>query len=301
MRNIELISVTHRHDLSLLALQARSIALFFPDNEIYQITIIVNDPEPDECVRIFEDQIRPLYGDSQKKIELHVSVVDDGAGWLSQQAIKLEAVSNSKSEYSLICDAKNHFIRCVNFDTFVDDFGRSSTNLVKTFGARQRWLKSSLKYFDVDSVFCDRPSLPTITPYCMCSKYVKEMVALIEAREQSSLRQWFINKRSSETEFLLYYAFLLKKFGSIHDIMNTSGFEQPAYFRKAPSTKNLRNKMLYFAETGAYMFGLHYARIPEIEIDEKSRISSLWDKIGLLSSELGNRFLNGDTTAVFDH
>ena len=290
---MEVITVTYRNDIQLLALQAHSLALNILYDDIERITVVINDEDSAGVRRLFDTHVAKLYGSLTDRVSV-IEAPGGKDGWAAQQGLKLDRVRCSPSEYCLILDAKNHLVRSACRQHFIDERGRPRLHLVDGFGDRRRWLASSLGYFGVDNTYLHRPALPTTTPYTVRVDLMREMVLEIERREGRDIRDWFITKPGRQTEFLLYYSYLLSEFGSLHDIVDTSLREQPCLFRRGPTTEQAKRKLFRYARHGALFFGLHPGRMTALSDWDTKQIIRLWSERELMSPQAAQRVLNGE-------
>lgn len=109
----DVVSICFRDELPLLALQSRSIDVFWDLDMIENYMIIINDPESaDECRDYITRRILPSMS-SRLRAVTRVVTADDligqvmpGRGWKTQQALKLAVARALESPFYLALDAR---------------------------------------------------------------------------------------------------------------------------------------------------------------------------------------------------
>ena len=127
--------------------------------------------------------------------------------WYNQQILKILISQIVESDYYLILDTKNHFIRNV----YIEDYFYYSAPAArpKLFigdaGSMIQYYKNCLNYFDVKS----NVKALTTTPFLMNKNITIEMIQFIEKKENKSFYTFFMENKALYTEFYLYQSFLI--------------------------------------------------------------------------------------------
>jgi hypothetical protein len=190
-----IVVVTYPYEYGLLSIQARSIAKFLNLQDISKIVIV---DQGDGC------NITSEYGVFQDKVEIisssELTTETCEYGWIKQQLLKLLAIQRLDSEYTLILDCKNIFVKpytphpLFHLATIPDPM------------LDECYIKS-LNYFDSNASRYPQG----VTPFYMYNPSVKSMIECIDNRE-INWHRWMLNPpdKKYHTEFSLYYAWMCK-------------------------------------------------------------------------------------------
>ena len=203
-------------EINLLKLQAMSIK-YVDENLINNLYIIYNDIgvfDIDDVVKYYPENIRKrvivLYN-----IEVHDYFKNKKSSWHNQQLLKLLITNKVKSNYYLVLDAKNHFIRNVNYNDYFD-----AENKPRLFthhpGSMIEYYYRCLQYYKVEDPYDFKNThklnkLLTTTPFLMCKSDVLEMICYIEDTEKEEFCLFFSKNTCNFTEFYLYTTYLIYK------------------------------------------------------------------------------------------
>lgn len=178
---LDLVTVVFTAELSLLALQARSIARYMHAGSLASIIVVINDPHEAAC-RAAVEALRSEYGEFAERLHIvdAASLLNrshrlihrieaafvarwrgrirrlagrrrikntagwrDNNGWSMQQAFKLLSVQACRGTHVVFLDAKNHFLSPVDAGTFVASDGRPRSRTVVPDARQLRWVKGS--------------------------------------------------------------------------------------------------------------------------------------------------------------
>lgn len=208
---------------NLLLIQAKSFE-FVDDALIGKINVLFNENHS-----IFnKKEILSWYPPNlQKKVNFYsLSDIKELVNvkckpWHMQQLLKLYIANYITSKNYVVLDAKNHFIRKTQSDTFFDEYGNPKLFLGMPGGMVDCFDKS-LKLFDIfnekDKIESDNENLSksghgygdkhiTTTPFVMNTAWVREMMIGVELITNKQFADYFILS-TSETEFYIYTAYL---------------------------------------------------------------------------------------------
>jgi len=285
--SIDLVTVTFSGDLRLLELQILSVDQYWQHSDINEYTILINDIDHERIKDHLDDFLIRRISDSLRS-RITIKNSTDVGGWDSQQYIKLAAVSNSSSDWVLVLDSKNHFLKKVTAADYVNN-GKGYTYKRKITGSQTKWLAKSLAYFDLDF---DDESMPTITPYIMNKELVKEMLFHVKNKVQDKYKNKFLSspELKGATEFFLYFAFLKYK-GILDDYYIFSDKKGETLFTVWPQDHSIVKRYLLEALDDKYLYlGLHRRRIPQLDEQERFLLGQIWLKI--LGTEPCDYYLN---------
>lgn len=296
---MDIATITYRDDVAFLKLQARSIELYFNHSDLGDYVIIINERDPAEVRGIIERDILPLMPSVAPKVrlvtphDLGLDLAPDVIGWRIQQALKLAVNRICPSQHVLILDSKNHFIQPVSRADFLDDQGRFIAFFKVKTNRQARWLDHSRKLLKMTKTPEGEFSPATTPPYVFDTQVGRDLVDHLEKTSGKDIATFFQSKDSLATEFFLYYAFVLKTFGThekhyvpVPDQMSAT------FFRIWPERRELIDAQLAKALKGKFkIFGVHRGRIALLEPQDIDRICQLWVKCRLLPDEASGRAL----------
>lgn len=199
-------------ELALLKLQAYSFKFVDPTiiNTIY---VIYNDTDTNKEAFLKEfEKIKKFY---PKRLIVEVVTLDqlklnfNHSSWFNQQITKLEISRLISSEYYVLLDSKNHFVREIYLSDFIDE-GKPIL-FVDDPGSMINYYQNCLTYYGIYQV-SESPSTKkflTTTPYIIKTQDCREMINHIETKEKIVFSEFFKNNPGKYTEFYLYSTYLL--------------------------------------------------------------------------------------------
>lgn len=285
----DVVVVSFAHEFSSLVLQARSIAKTNFHSRISTYRIVWNDVHERE---VFQDKFLPRItrelASTAVKVDFALrsefiseDLVQTSKGSRLQQVLKLLAVADCGSVYCCVLDTKNHAVRNCEFNDFLCEANIMRSH-PQNYGPTSLFgvaLKSSLAYFNLGEKFNLNRALPSTTPYMMRPDLVAGMIKDIEIREKKEFSSAFLtNKELLETtEFLLYYAFLLYKFGGIDELYCLKERIYVTFFNSSPKTDDaIRQEIARMQEAEIKFLGLHRGRKMRMSSEEKEAFIELW-------------------------
>jgi hypothetical protein len=287
-QTIDIATVVYGPDVWLLKLQARSLRRFFEQSDAGRIFVLINEDAPESTASRVLREVIPEYGSLAERVKLvssselmhpHPGV----AGWRSQQSLKLLVSTLVTTPCYLLLDAKNHFIRRVGMANFSDPAtNRLRSYKVKEEGYLRPFLLNSLAYFGVAP---QDFNLPATTPYVMSTETVRGLLAHVEQKEGMPFDEFLHGVGRNMTEFYLYYAFILKTFGTVQKLYSFGPRNAASLFTMWPRTaEHLENVFARTEDKNTLAFGLHKNRLPQLDPRACSRIALLWANSGLFDS-----------------
>lgn len=327
MERIDVVTIIFRGEIELLRLQARSLARYLEAKTIGTILIVLNDVDERAC-KLEVSDILHEYGELQEKVQLvspseifqwppgltgkfadirqSVSGIikkltnrartgwRGRTGWYIQQALKLAASRAATSRYILILDSKNHLVSGCGMDVFVDESGRPRAAPRAMDDYHFNWVRNAHLYFGIEPPNQNTPVMPTVTPFCVERDVLHEVIDAIEARS-GPVQTFFRPMEQPVTEFTLIPAWCKRAYGSWRVKFGTGMPEPHSIYRNAEQGDV--EQILEDVEKGnAHFFALHRAMAGKINEQQKTRITQIWLKCGLVdSSEEGLTIIENTT------
>lgn len=207
---IDIVTVVFEPEIPVLRVQAQSLALYGQRLGIRNIYVVLNDSET------IAGQIDPSWWGPLANSVLIIprtafSTPLVANGWVSQQVLKLLAVSMSYNTYSMILDAKTIFVRELDPTTVVDAQGRILTGTMPLYPVFAPAKKIVDQLFELD---LQHQVGPGGVPCIVHNDSVRMMIAEVTLLTQTSFPIWF-QSQGVLTEFVLYSAFIQHLCGDI--------------------------------------------------------------------------------------
>lgn len=284
-------SIVFEGDYRLAVLQALSIDRLFDLDGLAEYTIVCNGEDNVNLRRSFEADVRPVVSN---KLWGKVRIIEwkdllgdaEKVGYYDQQALKLSLGDYYDTEFFLMLDSKNHFIRPTAAEDFFHD-GKPYGPMTNTSDMWRPYLEKSFAAMDNDHADL-RQMMPSITPYLMYSAEVKKVADLLTNKTGLALPQAM--KSTGGTEFLMYYASIQPHLGNLYWDMPLSVKTLFATWPQDPQT--VLNAVADATTKGIHMFGLHRKRIPQLTEEQTEAIIKMWRAHLLASWEDPNWFLH---------
>ncbi|WP_392508041.1 DUF6492 family protein [Naumannella halotolerans] len=300
----DVVSICFRDELPLLALQSRSIDVFWDLDMIGNYMIIINDPESaDECRDYITRRILPSMSDRLRAVTRVVTADDligqvmPGRGWKTQQALKLAVARAVESPFYLALDAKNHFVKPVSGEDFFDaDLTPYAAQRVYKEDESQRyWLNASYRLLGLTPpVTGDLRAGVTVTPYMFQRRHVLDLLD-----HPSRVLDHLGRGKSKATEFFVYFAFLEAERQGYFSWYSPKASRQATLFRKSPQSPRGVAKVIESVDSGqATSFAVHRDRLPRLSESSYAAIHDLWSSRGLLRDEFLREDLRSMRTAT---
>jgi hypothetical protein len=202
----DLATVVFEKELLLLKQQARSIDLYFNEDQLDVIRVSVNDHHS-----VMDKIDASWWGKHSHKVQIgspiNVTQYTHLPGWYTQQLAKLMAVSISRNEWVCVLDAKTFWIRPFEESMFFEEtrvrHGLSDVNKTWAIGAQ------------LAKALFPQPEVPKMinpggVPFFMAPDYIKWFINWCD-NEHIDYRDFFMRYVQSPvylTEFLLYSSLL---------------------------------------------------------------------------------------------
>lgn len=203
-------------EIDLLRLQAMSMK-FVNKTIINNIYVIYNSSGSFDINEIIDYYPKELK--SKVKLifnnEIDSCFSNNKSSWYNQQILKILISKIVESDYYLIMDGKNHFIRDVNFSDYFDETGKPFI-FISYPGNMINYYYNCLEYYESNCPFDYKNKetqlkLVTTTPFLLKKKDVLEMINYVEEKENLGFYDFFCKNQKKVTEFYLYSTYLICK------------------------------------------------------------------------------------------
>ena len=215
---LDFITVVYDREIDLLQWQAKSFSKYIDPEIINRIIVVDNGSQT--CSK---DIKKTWYGDLKEKVkiinhkDLDLMVFEWLDGWRTQQICKILAATQSTTEWSLILDAKTFFAKTLNINELFD----KDRPCVGYVGVSEHWTDSKKYLEDFYKIKIPFVLGPGGVPFFFHTETVKALV-----NEIPNFNNWFqelLYERTPPhrlliTEFMLYSAFVLKKFNAFEKL-----------------------------------------------------------------------------------
>ena len=217
---MDFITVVYDAEVHLLEWQAKSICKYVDPKIVNKLIVVDNGSQ--NCI-----VDRKWYGVFENKLEvithkdLQLQVLQHLDGWRTQQLCKLLAAARSKTDWSIILDAKTFFAKTFDTETLFDN----GKPCVGQIDVGDWWRDSKIFLEELYGIQLEKMIGPSGVPFFFHTKTVGEMIASID-----DFNSWFQQKlyeqlpphRTLVTEFMLYSAFIFKhkKFNTLYSEEN---------------------------------------------------------------------------------
>lgn len=261
-------------DLLLVRLQACSMGLMLPPEQVAEILIIDNTTRSGS---IPWDTLLAWYGRLADAVEIvprgRLVPPGLGHGWYGQQLLKMEVARIVKAPNYVVLDAKTHLLEPPPSDFFMRDV---KTPRVFIHGYRSHPLLSGVvKSQTFWGVPPDIDAFPALhTPLCLNAALVRDMMAEITNRGRAFPE--LITE--GHLEFPLYWAYLRSR-----GVPVAQGERYGGIWRGAVMTSDraVEGRIATIEEERHKFLSLHRAAIPELSISAKGMLQNFWKSRGI--------------------
>lgn len=291
-KQVDLVTVVYAPEVSLLQLQARSIARNLDSKNLNKIHIIVNELEPAAVVDKIKSFIPEEYGPLKDRVKIwtaaDLSATDSTRGWRTQQTLKLRIADHIESPKYMIFDAKNHIVKKCRLDDFFAPDGRPRSFWTVQAGSLKNYLINSLAYFDLPEAVSTSKVMPATTPYILYTHAVRNMMSMIEDAESMSFEKFFHTPGRDVTEFFLYFSYMLHQKEELDKLYRFGGRFAVTLFTRWPDTAEQQAAALErLANPAIFVFGLHKNRVANLDEAARGTVRKTWIDAGLFPDDAG--------------
>lgn len=288
--DVDLVIIGFSGERRALELLARSLRLYADPDLFGRIYIVLNDPAIRRFRWAIKKRVLPEFGTLAGRVVLvdPCTIVDRPNvknGWRSQQALKLLMARMVKAPQFLVLDTKNHFIRPVGRDAMIAADGRLLTHMYSLNRHFVGHFETACRYFGVEDVDTSAHAMPTTTPFVMSTSVVRELLEVVERREDKPFFDFFM-KNTELTEFYFYYAYILSAPGRFEALYKIRSTPNLTLFRiDARSVERISAMLPILDQPDVYCFGVHRL-VFEVGIPEsRQRAGEVWQRFGLIKNE----------------
>jgi hypothetical protein len=283
---LALVTVVFETEVAMLALQARSLDLFFPADAIDSITIIDNSTGG-LSARVRGD-LATAYGRHSARVAFlrpaDLARVPPASGWLVQQVLKLAVADQLTSSHYLVLDAKDHFIRAAAVADFVgsDGLARIPAYSYMTHPLRPQ-LENVLGYLGIDPTpYLERFSA-TVTPFTLETAEVRRMMTAIGGRHPGSdFAAEFVEH--GLLEFFLYAGWLVLERGSLEEAFDLQDQSSPKVWKGTATLAGVTAAIDAADHDSAAVFSVHRRALPRLPLAALVALADFWTERGLFAS-----------------
>lgn len=305
---LDFITIAFNNSLELNLIKMQAISFKFIDRSlINKIYILYNDNLYFDKTVLYTELIDyyPTYlRDLVEIISLEdLNLSFTSSDWYSQQIVKICVSKYIKSDYYVVLDGKNHFIKNLSHDYFFNADNKPLLSLQRHGEAMLYFYNNCLKYFELPSESNEEAKVQTITPFVFIKSLCEELIDCIEEKEKISFSNFFINEKKY-TEFFFYYLYLIYSeknylYGIDYSLRILSiGRADP----KIHSYNSFKEKYKYILlEDRLCTFGLHRGAIQYMDYYERDSLRDYYIEIygDNILSLLDNYIFNNDEKYLY--
>jgi hypothetical protein len=283
-RGLTFVTLVFESEVSLLELQAASMAVHLDRHTIHEIVVIDNSARGLPAAT--QRRLRAAYehlGPSVRVLPAaQVARVPASVGWRRQQVIKLEVARLLSPGLYVVLDAKNHFIAPPASDFFVAADGRPCVNAYsyETHTLRGE-LEQSLTYMGLDPSKYVSFYTATVTPFVLDTSVVIDLMDGVAARGGGTFAEEFL--RQNFTEFLLYSAWLLATGHALDDYYNIHQVFCPTVWPRGASTQSVRSAIREARDGEAPLLSVHRRALAGLDAVAVTVLVEFWVSRGLFA------------------
>lgn len=272
-------------ELELLKLQAISFK-FVELSCIGNIYIFYND---DNNTKSVLDNIKSFYPiDIQSNVKIiyrDSNYNNEDSNWTNQQIFKLLMSKFVESDYYIVLDAKNHFIRKIEISDFV--INNKPNMYLDNPGGMITYYHNCLKYFNINCPFNykyhDKEKkqpigcniLLSTTPFIFIKIEVLNLIEYIENKEKCSFEYFFNINKKKYCEFYLYSTYLIYKNNiNKHNLVNSSSVTIFGNPDKPWNDINKKKKVI--TNSNCKVFGLHRKAVMRMNNEYKHNLIEIY-------------------------
>jgi hypothetical protein len=293
--SLSAVTVVFEAEIPLLELQARSMARHVPDGVFDEVMVIDNTR-------------RGLSLESQRRIRADLGphsprtafvtrsdLVDGappGAGWRTQQSLKLMAAGRLAADHYVVLDAKNHFIE----RTTKADFFDASTGLPHGGIHSFEWhpLRPQLELvatgLGLDPAAAVERFTATAPPVVLDRRVVDELIADVGGGDPDLFPVEF--ERAGYTEFFLYSAWQIAKGATPDDLVSGRSLVSPTVWAGACGPNDVRAVLDRAASSDTTTLAVHRRALAKLSRESVRDLARFWAGHGLFpTSADAERFI----------
>jgi len=293
--SLSAVTVVFEAEIPLLELQARSVERHVPDGVFDEVMVIDNTRRG--LSPRWQQRIRTELGRHAARTTFVtrsdlVEGAPPGAGWRTQQSLKLMAAGRLASDHYVVLDAKNHFIE----RTTRADFFDASTGLphggIHSF--ERHPLRPQLELvatgLGLDPATAVERFTATAPPVVLDRRVVDELIADVGGGDPDRFPVEF--ERAGYTEFFLYSAWQIARGATPDDLVSGHALVSPTVWAGACAPNDVR-AVLDRAESGdTTTLAVHRRALARLNRESVHDLARFWASHGLFpTSADAERFI----------
>ena len=287
-KQFDLVIVFYEKEIEMLRLLMISINNYCHSNLIPNIFMINNSLNEVRGRDIYLSKIRPLLDiyDGRTILvntsEYGILNKDENHSYLAQKALKIMIASKIKSDYYLIVDTKNFFIRNLHTHDFFNSEGKPISHLSSyKEGYQKKSLTACLNYFNITEEL--DTALSNTTPLLMIKEISLDLISKIYTNNLSTIFD-LLQKDKKINELLLYFSYIYSTRG-LDQVYHLGKRQYVTLFEKWPEKElDIRNVIKRVELKEIYIFGIHSKRYLHLSEDSKKLIFNIWIEKKLFES-----------------
>jgi hypothetical protein len=280
-----LVTVVFEDELPLLQLQAASLRKFIAASMVETIVLIANSHDARfvrrlrECVQWY-GHLAPLVVilDLNDFPRLPRTV-----GWFSQQLLKLLVARHVRTERYVVLDPKTHLIAPLT-DAFLEhrDGRANMMDYPYTTHTLRPYLERTLRYLHLDPDQYVQKFPFSAPPFIIYTDVANDLIKSISQASGRTFEEEFINQKL--TEFFLYSAWVVKKFGSIEKLYSYSKLYSPTIWEHKVEISQIKEELAHGAGRSPFI-NIHRRSIFKMRNSGLEYIAQLWTSAGLFEDQ----------------
>lgn len=287
--SLSLVTVFFEAEVGLLALQARSLALYQREGQFEQIIVIDNTHSG--ISRRTQRRIEDEFGAWRDRVrivrpECLLSVSPGRVpGWEAQQVLKLMVHRIITTKHYLVLDAKNQWIQPTSHDTFVAPDGRvrGASHSYRGHALEQR-VAGVMRYLHIDPNDWLDHFMVTHTPVLLTTAVVAELIDGIEHRSGSSFAEEF--SRARLLEFPLYAAWIIARHGNLDEHIDGSTVRSTTIWPSS-SPAEIEAALKGLDHVDSPFLGVHRRALARAGLGTSLALARFWTQRRLFTSVFG--------------
>jgi hypothetical protein len=276
-----LVTVVFEDELPLLQLQAASLRRFAPSPMLEKIVVVANSHDAR-----FVQRLRGCvqwYGDSAPLVTIldlsDFPQLPKTVGWFSQQLLKLLVARHVRTERYVVLDPKTHLIAPLT-DAFLEH-GDGRANMMDypyTTHTLRPYLERTLRYLHLEPDQYIQKFPSSAPPFIMYTDVTNDLIDSIGRCSGRPFEEEFISQKL--TEFFLYSAWVVKKFGSIEKLYSYSNLYSPTIWEHKVEISEIKEELAHGVGRSPFI-NIHRRSIFKMKDSGLEYIAELWTSAGL--------------------
>lgn len=295
MEPLTFVTVVFEAELTMLRLQARSLARFSPADLTARVLVVDNSRRG--LARPYVEALLAEYGPLADRVRVVRGVELDPArargGWHGQQVLKLAVAREVPTSTYVALDAKNHAIGPLTPESWRAPDGRLLLPAYSYATHPHRpSLERTLRYVGLEPEAHLEHFPATVTPYPLDRDAVLALMADVEQRSGGPFGAEFL--RAGVTEFFLYAGWLLAHEGTLEARYALT--EQNAAVLWPSATAPERVRELVARSPEPPFFAVHRNALARLGDEAADAVAGMWRDVGLTADVAEGRRLLADMT-----